>query len=151
VYRGKPAALDALHHRIVLIGGNHTLRADTPARADSHDSPAGPMVGMYYHANYIEGMLDDRIKAPVARWKAALLDVLLAASVMWLVWLLRRKSLRKLMAFLMAVFVALALAYVAFVNLGFVLDGFAMLLLLVLHTIYEHYLHLFERAHSGGD
>jgi hypothetical protein len=36
------------------------------------------------------------------------------------------------------------------VNFGVVLDGFAMLVLLVLHTIYEHYVHLLEHRHGSG-
>jgi CHASE2 domain-containing sensor protein len=108
------------------------------------------MAGMYYHANYIEGLLDDRIKSPVGRVKMALLDVLLAALVMWLVWRLRGKPLGGQLAFLVGVFIAIALAYVTFVNFGFVVDGFAMLVLLVLHTIYEHYVHLLEHRHASG-
>ncbi|MFZ0311105.1 MAG: CHASE2 domain-containing protein [Candidatus Korobacteraceae bacterium] len=148
VYNGRPDALRALHHRIVLIGGNRSQWPDSATMIDNHPSPAGQMAGMYYHANYIEGLLDDRIKAPVGRGKMALIDVLLAALVMWLVWRLRRKPLGGQLAFLVGVFVAIALAYVTFVNFGFVVDGFAMLVLLVLHTIYEHYLHLLEHRHA---
>lgn len=151
VYNGESDALAALHHRIVLIGGNRTERADSDTMVDYHDSAAGRMAGMYYHANYVEGLLDDRIRAPVAQWKAALVDVLLAALVMWLVWLLSGKRLGAQLAFLAGAFVAIGLAYVTFVNFGFVLDGFVMLLLLVLHTIYEHYLHLCQHAHAGGN
>jgi CHASE2 domain-containing sensor protein len=149
-YNGTDDAMRAMHHRIVLIGGNRSQWPDSPTKVDNHPSPAGDMAGMYYHANYIEGLLDDRIKSPVGRVKMALLDVLLAALVMWLVWRLRGKPLGGQLAFLVGVFIAIALAYVTFVNFGFVVDGFAMLVLLVLHTIYEHYVHLLEHRHASG-
>jgi len=149
-YNGTDDAMRAMHHRIVLIGGNRSQWPDSPTKVDNHPSPAGDMAGMYYHANYIEGLLDDRIKSPVGRVKMALLDMALAALVMWLVWRLRRKPLGGQLAFLVGVFVAIALAYVTFVNFGFVVDGFAMLVLLVLHTIYEHYLHLLQHRHASG-
>jgi len=148
VYNGTPAAMAAMHHRIVLIGGNRSQRPDSDTMVDNHPSPAGKMAGMYYHANYIEGLLDDRIKAPVGRVKMALIDMLLTSLVMFLVWRLRRKPLGGQLAFLVGVFAAIALAYVTFVNFGFVVDGFAMLVLLMLHTIYEHYLHLLEHRHA---
>lgn len=150
VYNGTPAAMAAMHHRIVLIGGNRSERPDSDTMVDYHYGPTGDMAGMYFHANYIEGLLDDRIKSPVGRGMMAVIDVLLAALVMWLVWRLRRKPLSGQLAFLVGVFVAIALAYVTFVNFGFVVDGFAMLVLLVLHTIYEHYLHLLKHRHAGG-
>jgi CHASE2 domain-containing sensor protein len=149
-YNGTACAMAAMHHRIVLIGGNRSQWPDSDTMVDYHDGPTGKMAGMYFHANYIEGLLDDRIKAPLSQLRIAIIDVALAALVMFLVWRLRRKPLGSQLAFLVGVFVAVALAYVTFVNFGVVLDGFAMLVLLVLHTIYEHYVHLLEHRHGSG-
>jgi CHASE2 domain len=81
-----------LKDKIVLIGGNrHQDRPDFENDlkdlldlkiADDHDSPVGKLRGMYFHANYVQGLLDHRILSTVPGSIAAIFDGALAIFFM---------------------------------------------------------------------
>lgn len=142
VLADKEEELHKLTHRIVLIGGN---RHDPPGESDNtwiddHSFPPLRMRGMYFQANYVEGLLDDRIRSRVPRLVASVLDLGLAVAMMYFARLGKRLWARLA---LMGVFlVPIVLAYIASVNLGYVIDFVLPVLLLFIHVFLEHYIHL---------
>jgi CHASE2 domain-containing sensor protein len=149
VYDGDAAALGKLEHRIVLIGGHREERQGSSEWLDYHRGPQGPMLGMYLHANYIEGLLDNRIKLRIGRWTGVLIDLGLAALIMF-AGAKARKSWQRGMVMLVAFVLSLLLYLVAAV-FGYGRDVLAVLLIVLLHTGWEHYLHLQERAHEKSE
>ena len=153
VYNGDAAALRRLDHRIVLVGGNRTTwPTDNPHppigdMLDYHRSPEGPMAGMYFHANYVEGLLDDRIQSTIPRRLAALIDMLLATAIILAINLLDG-AIRVLTVVLLIVFPVI-IAYTAMVTLGYCFDFVLPVILSFLHPALEKYIdlpeHLFRR------
>lgn len=132
--------LRMLNHRIVLIGGNrHTSRGES-AFLDDHYLPPFHMRGMYFQANYIEGLLDDRIRTTVPRLVAFVIDLSLGTLIIYFSH--KGKSTRARLLLLAVFVVPLLFAYVAAINLGYVLDFVLPVLLLFLHVFVDHYIHL---------
>ncbi len=155
VYTGDPDALALLDHRIVLIGGNRTAwPTDNPNppisdMLDYHSSPEGLMAGMYFHANYVEGLLDDRILSTIPRWLAALIDMLLAAAILLAIHHYSG-ALRSVVVALLII-VPVLIAYTAMVTLGYCFDFVLPVVLTLLHPAIERYLdlpRLFMRRHA---
>jgi CHASE2 domain-containing sensor protein len=146
VYNGDPAALAKLEHRIVLVGGHREARPGSSEWLDYHRGPQGPMLGMYLHANYVEGLLDNRIKLRIGRWTGVVLDVGLALLIMIAGAKAHKFWQRTLVIVVASLFVLLL--YLAAADLGYCLDVLAVLLIMFVHTGWEHYLHLQERAHE---
>ena len=78
---------DNLAHSIVIIGGHrhaHATPEGVPEGSDwvdYHVGPSGAMVGMYAHANYIQGLLDNRTPLPIGRWAGVFIDLGIAIFV----------------------------------------------------------------------
>ena len=149
VYDGNAAALEKLEHRIVLIGGHREARQGSSEWLDYHRGPQGPMLGMYLHANYIEGLLDNRVKLRIGRGAGVLIDVLLAVLIMF-AGAKAHTSWQRAMVMLVA-FVLALLLYLVAAAFGYGLDVLAVLLIVFVHTGWEHYLHLQERAHEKSE
>jgi hypothetical protein len=101
------------------------------------------MRGMYFQANYIEGLLDDRVRSTVPRWLAFFTDLVAAALLIYFSH--KAKTLSGRFVLLCVFFVPIVLTYVAGVNMGYVLDFVLPLLLLFLHVLLEHYFDLRSR------
>jgi CHASE2 domain-containing sensor protein len=130
-----------LSHRIVIIGGNrHTRYPMGDEWLDDYDIPPLTMRGMYLQANYIEGLLDDRILYALPEWFASLIDLILGGLMIYLS--SRKKTIGKKFGVLGVFLIPVALAYVASANLGYVIDFVLPLALLFLHAFADHYLHL---------
>jgi CHASE2 domain-containing sensor protein len=142
----KEAEMKRLEHRIALIGGNrHTRKGGGEQEwLDYHRLPPLEMTGMYFQANYIEGLLDDRIKSPVRWWIRSVLN--LSAALLMIYYSGREKRLSIRMVKLSIFFIPVVLAYIASVSLGYVLDFVLPLLLLFLHAFIDHYIHLRKLA-----
>lgn len=144
VYQGDADALALLDHRIVLTGGNRTAwptdNKNPPIgdMLDYHNSPEGPMAGVYFHANYVEGLLDDRIQSSISRCIAALIDMLLATAILLAIHLLQG-TLRVVVVSLLII-VPVLIAYVAMVTLGYCFDFVLPVVLTLLHPAIERYL-----------
>ncbi|MGA9567606.1 MAG: CHASE2 domain-containing protein [Candidatus Korobacteraceae bacterium] len=138
-----------LRGRIVLIGGNRHGYKDERGDEDyldSHGSPVGPLRGMYLQANYIEGLLDNRVLFKVNRWLAAFIDVALAIGMLWIA--SRRSGVWKRVLVLLLLFIPALAAYFAAIVFSRCLDFLFPLVLLVLHPAIEGYLHLAHESHS---
>ena len=148
VYKGNPASLDMLHHRIVIIGGNRsawrTENPDPPIgdMLDYRWGPEGQMAGMYFHANYVEGLLDDRIQSTIPRWLAALIDMLLAAAI--IVAINKWKGSQMVLAVSLLILVPVVIAYIAMITLGYCFDFVLPVILSFLHPALERYVDLPE-------
>lgn len=143
--------LQRLAHRVVLIGGNRhkSFNAQSDEWLDDFNLPPLRMRGMYLQANYVEGLLDDRIRSVVPHSLASLIDLALGVLMIWFSW--RARSFRGQLLRLGVFFIPVCLAYVASANLGYVFDFALPLLLLFLHAFAEHYLHLRQRAHARAE
>jgi len=146
VYNSDPASIKRLKEHIVLIGGHRLARQHGQEWIDYHVGPQGPMVGMYLHANYIEGMLDNRLKLRVGRWTGVFIDC--AAAVLIMLAGARARNLAQRLILLAMAFLLVGLLYVAAANLGYCLDVLAVLVILFGHFVWEHYWHLQAHAHA---
>jgi CHASE2 domain-containing sensor protein len=150
VYRGDPATLARLDHRVVLVGGNRTAWPTADPHPpigdmlDYHQGPEGPMAGMYYHANYVEGLLDDRIQSTIPRWLAALIDMLLATAI--IVALNKWEGPQMIVAVTLLILVPVVIAYIAMVTLGYCFDFVLPVILSFLHPAIERYVDLPEHV-----
>jgi len=132
---GAAPARAALNHRIVLIGG---VRHDAYGGwVDQHDTPLGPMSGVYIHANRIEAILDDRIKRPVPWWVPWVVDVLLGVAMV--VMSARARTLADQLALVALFALPFVIAYFAFVNLQCSIDFALPLFVLMIHLLLEKY------------
>ena len=130
-----------LRNKIVLIGGNrHTSTSEVEKFIDDHDSPIGWLRGMYFHANYVEGLLDHRVLYTVPPGLAALLDGALAVVVLLFFEHQAESMVARLgILFLLACAIAIAFTVIS-LCVGYVLDFVVPLVLLVLHPALEKYI-----------
>jgi hypothetical protein len=150
------AAEDLMRGKIVLIGGvRHGYRGETGPGdyLDIYQSPVGLLPGMYFQANYVAGLLDDRVLYEVPRWFAAALDVVLAFVTLAIATLERRRWLRAVLILLLLA-LPVGIAWAAAVFFHRCLDFVVPLILLVLHPALERYIDMIpalrhkEHAHA---
>ncbi len=160
--------LGLLRGRIVLIGGDrHGYKGEQGDQdyLDNHPSPVGLLRGMYFQANYIEGLLDNRVLFKVNRWAAALFDMVLAALMLWIVsrhngfwkrhgfvtpaddWTRTGRWMRT-GVIVVLLLVPAGVAWFAAVECHRCLDFLFPLVLLLLHPAIESYIHLVHGSHS---
>jgi CHASE2 domain-containing sensor protein len=137
VLSGDKDVLRALRHRIVLIGGNRHKAPGSSEWEDSHPLPPWQMRGMYFQANRVEGLLDNRINTLVSPWIAFILDLILGTLLLHYSGL--KGGIARRAGTLLVLFIPVLLAYIASVNLGYVLDFVLPLLLLFGHIFIEHH------------
>ncbi|HYA96856.1 MAG TPA: hypothetical protein VEH49_02080, partial [Methylomirabilota bacterium] len=135
-------------HRVAIIGGNRhaSYNSQSDDWLDDHRLPPLRMRGMYLQANYVEGLLDDRIRSTVPHWLASAIDLVLGGFMIWVS--RRAHTFARRLLWLTLFFIPLGLGYVASANLGYVFDFSLPLVLLFLHAFVEHYLQLHRRAHA---
>ena len=134
----------------MLIGGDrHGYKGEEGDQdyLDNHQSPVGPLRGMYFQANYVEGLLDNRVLFKVNRWVAAFIDMALAAFMLWVISLRGGFWVRTGLIVVLLLLPAL-LAWFAAVELQCCLDFMFPLVLLLLHPAIESYIHLVHGSHS---
>jgi len=121
--------------RIVVIGGKWRSDLGRGEFADRYDTPAGPMTGMYVHANYIEALLDDRYQPEVPLWAAIGFDLLIGGA---LYLSFHKASTRRGKLLVLGVFLApLVASYVVFANLNLYLDFILPLGACFVHLVVE--------------
>jgi CHASE2 domain-containing sensor protein len=150
VYCDNSAVLAQLDHRIVLVGGNRTAWPTTDPKPpigdmlDYHRGPEGQMAGMYFHANYVEGLLDDRFQSTIPRWLAAFIDMLLATAI--IVAINKWDGSQLVVAVTLLILLPVVIAYVAMVALGYCFDFVLPVILSFLHPALERYVDLPEHV-----
>ena len=143
-------ASSLMRGRIVLIGGDrHGYKGEESEEdyLDDQESPVGLIRGMYFQANYVEGLLDNRVLFKVRPWLAALIDVALAAFMLWVV-SLRRGFWTRTGLIVVLLFAPALLAWCAAISLHYCLDFMFPLVLLLLHPAIESYIHLVHGPHG---
>lgn len=141
--------MEKLKHRIVIIGGNRHKEYKRGDWVDDHKSPVGNMRGLYFHANYVEALLDDRVRVPVRPWFGLLFNLVLAVLLIFFFKKAERPWGR--WAVLGVFFVPWLVAYFMFVNFKYSLDFVLPLGLLFLKLFLEHYFHLRRLAKIGRE
>lgn len=132
----KPKEAALIDQRIMMIGSTwHQSAYNRGAPADAFLTPAGEMPGIYVHANYVEAMLDGRIRLPVSRTAATMWDLILGLFV--IVLLDRISSVPNLLIVCAVCVLPLRASYVFFINLGLYLDFVLPLILLFIHPLME--------------
>jgi CHASE2 domain-containing sensor protein len=144
VLSGNEDAVRAFRHRIVLIGGNRHKSKQGGDWVDNHRLPPLEMRGMYFQANRVEGLLDSRISTLVSPWTALILDLILGILLIHYSGI--KAGLGRRAGTLAVLFIPVLLAYIASINLGYVLDFVLPLLLLFIHIFIEHYFDLRRSA-----
>jgi CHASE2 domain-containing sensor protein len=145
---GDVDALRLCRGRIVVVGG--TWRADLGRGepVDSHDTPVGPMRGLYLHANYIEALLDERYSSEVPLEGALLFDFLAGTSLYALFH--RAKRRRTQLLLLLIPGALLASTYVMFANLNRYLDFILPLGACFAHLTLEYVRDYIDLLKGGG-
>jgi CHASE2 domain-containing sensor protein len=140
---GKQEAIRSCRGRIVLIGGKWHSDIGTGELVDRYDTPAGPMQGMYLHANYIEALLDDRYQREVPILFALGFDLVVGGA---LYYFFHKADSTRGKVFVLGIFLApLVASYIVFANLNLYLDFVLPLGACFVHLVVEvgrDYLHL---------
>ena len=132
---GSPEATRECRTRIVIIGGKWGEALGQGRGVDIHETSAGPMAGVYLHANYIEALLDDRYMKEIPPLPALLFDLGVGAL---LYWRYHKATTTRGRYIVLSVFLLpLMAAYIAFVTLGYYLDFVLPLVGCFLHLSYE--------------
>lgn len=145
ILQGNPTALrEELSDKIVLVGGGwhkSFYRGENSGDEDKVDlyfTPAGNIQGVYIHANYVEALLNHRVRKPLWGGVATLIDVmcsLIMAAIFALEMPLRSKLARVLSLCLLLII----LSYFLWQNLGFFFDFFIPVVFLGAHTLLEEW------------
>lgn len=124
-------------HRIVLIGGDWSInKGGLKNHVDVHDSPAGPMTGVFIHANYIEAILDERLLPLVPNWLLDTVDVLLVLGSAAVLAIVRTPIPNALVSTLICL-AWIAINYIAVINFGAYFDSLIPLLLVIALSLAE--------------
>ena len=144
VYHNDPQALERLRHRIVVVGGNRTgwptayVNPTPDEKIDYHRSPEDLMPGMYVHANYVEGLLDDRYLKEFSRLAGAIIDMVLATLIILAFECLKKDPLLRLAVIVVLLLVPVVLS-LALLDRGYTFDWVIPVLLSFLHPVLEKY------------
>lgn len=127
--------------RIIVIGGKWHASMGQGELVDRHETPVGPMNGMYLQANYIESLLDDRYQLEVPILVATAFD-LLVGTALYLSF--HRANTNRGKAVVLGVFfIPLVASYMISANLGYYLD-----FILPLSACFVHLLVEFARSYQ---
>ncbi len=145
ILQGDPAALkEELSDKVVLVGGGwhkSFYRGEGSGDEDSVDlyfTPAGNIHGVYIHANYVEALLNHRVRKPLWGGVATLIDVL-CSVIMAIIFALEMPLWAKLVRVLGLCLLLIVLSYFLWQNLGFFFDFFIPVVLLGAHALLEEW------------
>jgi CHASE2 domain-containing sensor protein len=128
-----------LRHQIVLVGGNwHQWARGRGPAVDQHDTPVGPIPGVFLHANYVETILAHALY-PAAPWGrfieiglGLILILVLAAPI---------PALLQLAFVIMEIIASVLLTYFALLLVGSFCDVVVISLLLLGHWVTARMIH----------
>ena len=116
------AVHDEVDGQLVIIGGDwNRLAFGRGGSPDSHETPLGPMLGVFLHGNYVEAILNSTVYPPLG--EAAFRVIQWATiSVMAFAFAAVEAPLVKASIVLLSWVVLLGVSYVSFITLGIVFD-----------------------------
>jgi CHASE2 domain-containing sensor protein len=128
---------DMVYGRVVLVGGAWNRRAyGRGPTIDSHETPIGPMPGVYVHANFVESILNDKAFPPLTEAAVKTIEWLLI--IMMAIAFAAGEGGAAQIKFVGASWVLLAvMSYFFFINLGIVFDLFVPALSVTVHWLFE--------------
>jgi CHASE2 domain-containing sensor protein len=133
-----PADSSDLYGTIVLIGGAWSALAPRKGQpVDTRPTPAGPLPGVFIHANYVESYLGHGLFQRLPPFFEGAVEILVSlALVTALVW--RRHRFRgKIYPVLLLSLLLLLFSYVLMMNLGFYFDFVVPVTIVFLHWTYH--------------
>lgn len=146
---------DQVGGKLVFIGSNwHRLGLKTGPLNDSHDSPVGPIAGVFVHANYAEAILGGNYYWP-AHESFAYIFEFLVLLLMAILFALDINAWKVMAIVVSALLLFVSVGYVLLQNLGIYFDFFIPLVFLLLHAsahrIWEwrQDAHKWRKAHAG--
>ena len=154
LFRGDKVAIESCRGRIILVGGNWKEDGGNGGMADTYNTPAGSMPGMYIHANYIEALLDDRYERIVPLAFALTFD--LVVGMLLYIYFHKAVDMRGKLKVLGVFLLPLLASYVIFANFNWYLDFILPLMACFAHLLFElgrsyHRLsHLEAEQHRNG-
>jgi len=130
----KTALQDQVGGKLVFIGSAwHRLSWKTGPLADSHVTPAGPISGVFVHANYAEAILGGNYYWPVYEPFAYAVEMLVLFA-MAIVFAIDASAWKKAGFVLGAAALFISVGYVLLQNLGIYFDFLIPLVFLLLHV-----------------
>jgi hypothetical protein len=140
----------ALSDRTVIIGRQYKEFSNSFGEdLDMHNSPGGVQPGAMLHANFIEAMRDPNSTfTPISDRAAEILEWGLAFSLA-LLGALEIHAGWKWGGLVVSGLISVLMCYVLLQNLGFFLDFFIPLLMIVVHTIAEELLEMRRELHRA--
>lgn len=132
-------ACELIRHNIAIVGAAwHQFTFHTGALIDLHPTPVGLLSGVFVHANYVEALLGSRIRTPVRKALAELLDFTFAV-ILALLLAVRTERLVIKTALILALCVGVMLAsYFAWQNLGLFFEAFFPTVFLLAHALGDY-------------
>jgi CHASE2 domain-containing sensor protein len=139
------ALRDQLADKLVFVGANwHSTAYGTGPLVDVHNSPGGMEPGVMLHANYVEAMLDRTgTFTAISNLTAELLEIGLAL-VLAMIGVLEIHTAWKWAAFCIGIVLSILFTYTLLQNLGFFLDFFIPMLMIIAHAIAEEALKIWH-------
>jgi len=127
---------EAVSGHLVIVGGAWSRWAyRVGTTIDSHETPMGPMPGVYLHANYVEAMLDGGTYPPLGERAVQLIEWL-AIAFMAIAFAIAHTAWK--IGVVLGSWIVLGLvSYFSFINLGVVFDLFVPALSVTLHWAFE--------------
>jgi CHASE2 domain-containing sensor protein len=107
-------------------------------KVDLYFTPAGNIQGVYIHANYVEALLNHRVRKPLWGGVATLIDVF-CSVIMAAIFALELPLWSKLARVLAICLFLIFLSYFLWQNLGFFFDFFIPVVLLGAHSLLEEW------------
>ena len=128
-------------HRIVVIGGEWSRDAyHRGPLNDLHETPVGPLVGVFMHANWVEALLDLRTFTPVSDLTRKVIEIFVALFIAITFALDVRYLFKAAIIFVLIVFLFIT-AYFSWQLFGFFFDFFMPALLVSGHAVFEQVRH----------
>ncbi len=135
LFLGDEDAIQSCRGRIILIGGDWRDDSGNGEPVDSYNTPAGPMAGMFIHANYIEALLDDRYQRIVPLPFGLAFD--LVVGILLYIYFHEATNTRGKVKVLGVFLLPLLASYVIFANFNWYLDFILPLMLCFAHIVFE--------------
>ncbi|HEV7475951.1 MAG TPA: CHASE2 domain-containing protein [Pyrinomonadaceae bacterium] len=141
--------VNKLRGNIVIIGAGWSRAAyGRGGLIDTHLTPAGPLSGVYVHANFVEALLSRRVGEGWGEKLLIPIDIVVALLVVLIFVLAKRFWIQALLILLLFVLL-LVFSYFSWRNLGYFFDSFTISVLVFGHATYEEIRERFShRSHQ---
>jgi CHASE2 domain-containing sensor protein len=144
------AIQDEVNGQVVIVGGDwNKLAFGRGGSPDSHQTPLGPMLGVFLHGNYVEAILNSTVYPPIGetafrviQWTTIIVMALAFAvgEAPVVKAIVGETPFVKAIVVLLSWVALLVVSYISFITLGIVFDLFVPALSVTLHWFLERLL-----------